>query len=412
MLDSELKPWLIEVNRSPSLATDTPLDMEIKMAAVRDAFQIVDPQPLNMFLFCVFVFSCRKKIKKIQKQKFSNLANSMTQKEWKMIQAKQQQKFVKKFEKQKPVQLGLYDKCYPVSDDPLNQEMKVYREMIATAQEFFEQGFLKGTTRKGAERKSFAVVATSTAPPPVMRQEAMIRVKSAGATYSFATHPRKENMTAIPQTVPEIPKNDSAICPSLNYPISTLTTALSSLVMAASDLHLPLLVPSFEEVKKRLEDDILSNSCINNVNISNACPSKCDEVKDSNKLLSPKAFQSVKLTPVSFPKVQVILDEKSESSRMAMQSLRTLAANVPISNRIPLKSIVVDKCALSRRSVDFGSKEELDAKLAQTSKPNQLQSSIYGLNKLRPVTLADTKLVNIDSIKRLYFEEIARRKSE
>jgi hypothetical protein len=30
MLDKELKPWLIEINLSPSLACDSPLDMEIK----------------------------------------------------------------------------------------------------------------------------------------------------------------------------------------------------------------------------------------------------------------------------------------------------------------------------------------------------------------------------------------------
>ena len=54
MLDSDLKPWLIEVNRSPSLATDTPLDLEIKKAAVMDAFGIVNPQPLDRYIFLYF----------------------------------------------------------------------------------------------------------------------------------------------------------------------------------------------------------------------------------------------------------------------------------------------------------------------------------------------------------------------
>ena len=30
LLDSELKPWLMEVNLSPSMATDSPLDFRIK----------------------------------------------------------------------------------------------------------------------------------------------------------------------------------------------------------------------------------------------------------------------------------------------------------------------------------------------------------------------------------------------
>lgn len=62
MLDSDLKPWLIEVNRSPSLATDTPLDLEIKKNAVKDAFMIVNPQPMNRFdIFCeLFLFIVKR----------------------------------------------------------------------------------------------------------------------------------------------------------------------------------------------------------------------------------------------------------------------------------------------------------------------------------------------------------------
>jgi hypothetical protein len=34
LLDAALQPWLIEINRSPSLAMDTPLDAKIKLALV------------------------------------------------------------------------------------------------------------------------------------------------------------------------------------------------------------------------------------------------------------------------------------------------------------------------------------------------------------------------------------------
>jgi len=41
MLDSDLKPWLIEVNISPSLSADTPLDWTIKSNLLADTFNLV-----------------------------------------------------------------------------------------------------------------------------------------------------------------------------------------------------------------------------------------------------------------------------------------------------------------------------------------------------------------------------------
>jgi hypothetical protein len=41
LIDSELKPWLMEVNLSPSLATDSPLDVKIKSSLLVDTFNLV-----------------------------------------------------------------------------------------------------------------------------------------------------------------------------------------------------------------------------------------------------------------------------------------------------------------------------------------------------------------------------------
>lgn len=40
LIDSDLKPWLIEVNLSPSLATESPLDLTIKGNLIADTFNI------------------------------------------------------------------------------------------------------------------------------------------------------------------------------------------------------------------------------------------------------------------------------------------------------------------------------------------------------------------------------------
>lgn len=41
LIDSDLKPWLLEVNLSPSIATDSPLDLTIKSNLVTDVFNLV-----------------------------------------------------------------------------------------------------------------------------------------------------------------------------------------------------------------------------------------------------------------------------------------------------------------------------------------------------------------------------------
>lgn len=41
LIDAELKPWLLEVNLSPSLGCDTPLDTRVKSALLVDLLTLV-----------------------------------------------------------------------------------------------------------------------------------------------------------------------------------------------------------------------------------------------------------------------------------------------------------------------------------------------------------------------------------
>ena len=41
MIDSQFKPWLIEINLSPSLACDSALDLEIKNNLLTDTFNLI-----------------------------------------------------------------------------------------------------------------------------------------------------------------------------------------------------------------------------------------------------------------------------------------------------------------------------------------------------------------------------------
>ena len=44
MIDDDLKPWLIEVNASPSLTADTPMDYELKFGLLDDVYSVIDAE--------------------------------------------------------------------------------------------------------------------------------------------------------------------------------------------------------------------------------------------------------------------------------------------------------------------------------------------------------------------------------
>ena len=47
LIDSNLKPWLIEINMSPSMNTDSPLDLKIKGNMISDLLTMIGVTPLD-----------------------------------------------------------------------------------------------------------------------------------------------------------------------------------------------------------------------------------------------------------------------------------------------------------------------------------------------------------------------------
>ena len=64
IIDSKLKPWLIEVNACPSMARDSLLDMDVKEALIRDTIKIIQPCKFNrsaLFQICKRKLNQRKR---------------------------------------------------------------------------------------------------------------------------------------------------------------------------------------------------------------------------------------------------------------------------------------------------------------------------------------------------------------
>ena len=47
LLDSKLKPWLLEVNISPSLSSSSPMDKKIKSTLICDTLNLIGVQPYD-----------------------------------------------------------------------------------------------------------------------------------------------------------------------------------------------------------------------------------------------------------------------------------------------------------------------------------------------------------------------------
>ena len=126
MIDSKFKPWLIEVNQSPSFKTDSPLDYRIKKAVLTDTFRL-----LNM--------SWEKRKKIIKEQKESMKARILTGKQSKIDPEEKarikEKKLKERFEYEKK-RTGQFELIYPWPDEERNN---FYTNCIVKANDLWDE---------------------------------------------------------------------------------------------------------------------------------------------------------------------------------------------------------------------------------------------------------------------------------
>ena len=67
LIDADCKPWLLEVNASPSLARENPLDKKVKNAMLRDLIQLLDVAPFDRAALAKVI---RKRLGNISKNRY------------------------------------------------------------------------------------------------------------------------------------------------------------------------------------------------------------------------------------------------------------------------------------------------------------------------------------------------------
>ena len=135
MIDRNFKPWLIEVNASPSFATDSPLDYKTKKAVLQDTFSLLN---------CTY--SRRKKMLKQQKaQMQSRILTGKTSKLDPEEKARLREKALKERFEFEEKRHGQWELICPCPDEARNE---MYSEFIRKAQEIWDEF----TTGKGKQR--------------------------------------------------------------------------------------------------------------------------------------------------------------------------------------------------------------------------------------------------------------------
>ncbi|EDO34389.1 predicted protein, partial [Nematostella vectensis] len=107
LLDKKLKPWVIEVNHSPSFTTDSPLDKEIKEGLMSDALALLN------FGAC----DRRKIIEEDKRRVRERLLQKQRPKEPKRDDCENQQQYNEWITKYEDKHLGKYRRIYPQGNE-------------------------------------------------------------------------------------------------------------------------------------------------------------------------------------------------------------------------------------------------------------------------------------------------------
>jgi hypothetical protein len=143
MIDKNFRPWLIEVNQSPSFATDSPLDYEVKKQVLKDAFNLLNVSQEKREAF----------LKVRNDQAAERMATGKTFKlDTKERETLREERLTERFlyERMKLNEGSGYELIYP----PIGQEEKEeqYEAMLKKANDMWDE-FTTGKNKKKEEIK-------------------------------------------------------------------------------------------------------------------------------------------------------------------------------------------------------------------------------------------------------------------
>lgn len=131
LLDSDLKPWLLEINHTPSFRCGSPLDLRIKKGIIRDTLRLVNINLKDKIKF----------IKKYQTQYHSRVRTGVRQLISVRKLKRQRMRYLMYMDRYTKKNHGNYKQIYPVTQsDARIQDVTKYLKYMNVAQNFYEIG--------------------------------------------------------------------------------------------------------------------------------------------------------------------------------------------------------------------------------------------------------------------------------
>lgn len=144
LFDHKLRPWLIEVNHSPSFSCDTPLDLKIKEELIADTMELIGVSA-----------SDRRKYRAQQAaQAQSRLYSGVFEATRRREDDDSRATFMAKKTRWENKHMGGYKRIYPCENE---ERMSTYSQLLAYAQEVFEETAMSQSRRAVPRRVASAV---------------------------------------------------------------------------------------------------------------------------------------------------------------------------------------------------------------------------------------------------------------
>eukprot|EP00347_Sterkiella_histriomuscorum_P011690 403371481 len=202
--DDKLKPWILEVNHSPSFSTDSPLDFKIKKNLISDTIRLLNLSYTKKQMY--------KKQKQIEFQKRALKGKPrITQEERETIR----QKRIKKRDNFEKKNLGDYDLIFP-SEKDTQEDYQKFLSFAKVAWEDFNQGSFKKKQQQENPAQSTLNVAQETGKGSIIngsidknKQSLILSAQKSNSNRPQSSRreskaeilPRKDSLKELSQTV-------------------------------------------------------------------------------------------------------------------------------------------------------------------------------------------------------------------